>query len=266
MVLYIQELLQNIVTSGNVFIIIALSFLAGFITSFTPCLYPMIPITMGILQSQATQSMRSNFFLTLSYVLGMATVYSTLGYIAATSALMFGRWASNPYLIGFIAIIFLYLAFSMFGFYELHMPSWLTQQKEVSTKRPFVRSFLLGIIAGTVASPCLTPPLAILLAFVAKTGNQLIGLASLFSFALGMGLILLIIGTFSNSLSLLPRAGTWMMEIKKFFGFVMLIMTIYIATPLLGETRAWYGYSTIIIITILYYLYTITTHFIKRNQ
>ncbi len=254
MISHIYETLRIGASGGNPYIIVGLAFLAGIVTSFTPCLYPMIPITMGILQSQAASSVWANFLAAFSYVFGMAMVYAGLGYIAATTSIIFGRWASNPWFIVVVVAIFLYLAFSMFGFYEIYMPSFLTQRSEVAGRRPLIRCFLLGIISGSVASPCLTPPLAILLTLVAKKGNPYLGFAALFAFALGMGILLLVVGTFSSSLSLLPRAGTWMLEIKKIFGFIMLAMCVYIAGPIIGADWALYLYILIGVIMAGYYL------------
>lgn len=257
------DILRVTVAGGNPAVIIVIAFLAGIGTSFTPCMYPMIPITMGILQAQASSSVWSNFILALSYVLGLAMVYASLGYVAATSAIIFGKWAANPWFILFAVFIFLYLAGSMFGFYEIYLPSFLTKHREVSRGRSFMRSFLLGALSGTVASPCLTPPLAILLTFVAKRGNPLLGFMVLFAFALGMGLLLLLVGTFSSSLSLLPRAGTWMLEVKKFFGFVMMAMCVYIARPLIGDVWAMYFYGAVGVLMVGYYVIALVRRLIR---
>ena len=115
-------------TQSNLIYILFLAFLAGIVTSFTPCIYPMIPITVGILQSQASNSLTHNFFSALSYVFGIALVYAGLGYASATTSLIFGKWLASPFFIFLIILFFLYLAFSMFGFYEIYMPRFLTHQ------------------------------------------------------------------------------------------------------------------------------------------
>jgi len=266
MIAHMDKVFQSTVATGNWGVIVGLAFVFGVVTSFTPCLYPMIPITMGILQAQATRSAWSNFLTAFSYVVGMATVYAGLGYVAATSSIMFGRWASNPWVILFVVLVFLYLAFSMFGFYEIRVPSFLTNrhvepQLTVGTSNPvstrLVKSFLFGIISGTVASPCLTPPVAILLTLVAKRGNPALGIAALFAFALGMGVLLMVIGTFSSSLALLPRAGQWMEWVKKFFGFVMLAMCAYVARPIIGDMAVMYLYGVVAVVMVGYYLVVI---------
>lgn len=234
--------------------LLILAFIIGIFASFTPCVYPMIPITLGILQSQASKSLSRNFMMALSYVLGISTVYAILGYIAATSTLIFGQWLSNPWLVLAISIFFIYLAFSMFGFYEIAIPSFLTKRDNVKVKGSFIYSFIFGAISGTIASPCLTPAIAILLSFVAKLGNPILGFFTLFFFSFGMGILLLIVGTFSAAFNALPKAGTWMIEVKKFFGFVLLGMCIYFLQPFLGENIGLKAYAILSLITGLYYI------------
>ena len=173
----------------------------------------MIPITIGILQSQATTSVWRNMLTATSYVLGISVIYSTLGYLAATTTVMFGQWLANPFLIFLFILLFLYFAFSMFGFYEIYIPRFLKSGKAVSPHGSIIYSFIFGMLSGTIASPCLTPALALLLGFVVKLGNPILGLLTLFSFSLGIGVLLILIGTFSTTAT--PKAGIWMIEIKK---------------------------------------------------
>lgn len=250
----IDNLKETFSPEKSPFYLIILAFLIGIFTSFTPCIYPMIPITLGILQTQASKSLSRNFFLTLSYILGISTVYAALGYIAATSTVIFGQWLSNPWLIFAISIFFIYLAFSMFGYYEIKIPAFLIKRDNIKVKGSFLYSFVFGVISGTVASPCLTPATAILLSFVAKLGNPILGFLTLFFFSLGMGALLLVVGTFSASLNVLPRAGTWMIEVKKFFGFVLLAMCIYFLQPFLGESATVKLYSILSLVAGAYYI------------
>lgn len=234
--------------------ILLIAFLIGIATSFTPCIYPMIPITIGILQSQASQSIGRNFFLSTAYVAGMATVYATLGYFAATTTMILGQWLANPWFIALLILLFLYLAFSMFGFYEIYMPKFLRGGTSLQVRGSVLYSFLFGAISGTAASPCLTPALALLLGYVAKQGNPLIGFITLFTFSFGMGLLLIVVGTFSTTITNLPRAGAWMNEIKKFFGFLLIGVSIYFAQPLLNTTVATMLYVALLFVTIGYYV------------
>lgn len=239
------------------------SFFSGILCSFTPCVYPMIPITLGILQAQASKSILRNFFLSLSYVLGIALVYSILGYIAATTRILFGQWVNSPFVITFVIILFLYLAFSMFGYYEIYIPNFLTKHKDINVHGSIVYSFIFGLISGTVASPCLTPALAIILTFVAKQANPVMGFLSLFFFSLGMGLLLIIIGTFSASIYLLPKSGEWMIEIKKIFGFLLLAVSIYFSKIYFTEITQFKLYAILALIMGIYYFATAKHNKIK---
>jgi thiol:disulfide interchange protein DsbD len=214
-------------THSSFLLLFLFAFSTGLLISLTPCIYPMIPITAGILQTQATGSLVYNFIASFLYVLGIATVYSTLGYIAATTKIMFGSWIASPWLIVLLVLLFLYLAGSLFGFYELYIPAFFQSRTVTSTNKSLITSFLLGLVAGTIASPCLTPALATVLALAAKQSSALVGFFTLFFFSLGMGSVLIAVGTFTTVLNTLPQAGLWMLEIKKAFGFIMLGMCVY---------------------------------------
>ncbi len=231
------------------------AFLAGVLASFTPCIYPMIPITISLINGQKTNSMVTSFFLSVSYALGIASVYAGLGYASAKSGLIFGQWLSNPIVIGLLLLLFVYLAFAMFGFYEMYVPTALTQSSGTSTGGSFVYSYFFGAISGAAASPCLTPALALLLGFVSKQGNPLVGLAVLFSFAIGMSLLLIVVGTFSSSLNLLPRAGGWMIEVKRVFGFMLLAVCVYFLEPFVEPEILSLGYAIVAIAACAYYIY-----------
>ncbi len=237
----------------SIFYLLLIAFLIGIATSFTPCIYPMIPITIGILQSQASKSLAKNFLISTSYVAGMATVYAILGYFAATTSLILGQWLVNPWVIFLLILLFLYLAFSMFGFYEIYMPRFLQRGSQIKTKGSIIYSFLFGAVSGTAASPCISPPLALLLGFVAKTGSPIVGFFTLFLFALGMGVLLIVVGTFSNTITSLPRAGAWMNEIKKFFGFLLIGVSIYFLTPLIEPIIINILYGLLLIAFACYY-------------
>jgi len=245
--------------NGNPWYLIGLAFLAGLLVSFTPCVYPMIPITAGILNAQASQSIWYNLLSALTYISGIALIYATLGYLSATSTLMFGSWLSNPWMIAIVIMLFIYLSGTMFGWYELHLPSFLTKRDNVQAKGSLAHSFVYGLISGTVATPCLTPPLAVLLGIVAKQGNPLLGFVTLFSFSLGMGMLLLLIGTFSSTLTLLPHTGLWMELIKTVFGFFILSACIHLAGPFLASGVTMLGYFLICCAATVYYLMKVRT-------
>ncbi len=245
---------QAVNTQQASWYIITLAFIAGILVSFTPCVYPMIPITAGILQSQAQRSMLHNFFAALAYITGIALVYALLGYLSATTALIFGIWFSKPWFMILVSAFFLYLAGSLFGVYELHMPRFLQTHATTSKSGSIMQCFMFGIISGTVASPCLTPALALLLGIVAKQANPILGFFTLFSFSLGMGILLLIIGTFSGTLALMPRAGEWMNIIKSLFGFMIIATVVYFLKPMLGHHIVLGSYVGIAGTATLYYV------------
>jgi len=244
-------------TEQPLLLILLFAFLAGVLVSFTPCIYPMIPITVGILQAQATASAWRNFFLALFYVLGMASVYAVLGYVVATTSLIFGQWFASPWFIALAVAFFLYFAFAMFGFYDIYVPAFLRTRGTVSVRGSLLYSFVFGALSGTVTSPCLTPALAVVLGYVAKLGRPVTGFLTLFSFSCGMGVLLVIIGTFSGVLNVLPRAGSWMVAVKKFFGFLMLGVGIYIMQPLLTHWAIPALYGSLMMTAALYYALTI---------
>lgn len=255
----VSRLKDSISSQNSYFYILFLSFLAGVFISFTPCVYPMIPITVGILQTQATASVIHNFLSSLLYVLGLAIVYAFLGAVSASTAIIFGQWTANPIFILFIILLFLYLAFSLFGFYEIKIPQFLTKTRDAQIQGPqaqnsLVQSFLLGFFSGAIASPCITPALAILLTLVADTGNPVLGFFSLFFFAFGMGTLLIIIGTISSALNALPKSGEWMLEIKKILGFMMIAMCIYFLRPLISANTYHMLYLFLLVAVLVFYI------------
>lgn len=230
-----------------------LAFISGVVVSFTPCLYPMIPVTVGILQSQATPSVLRNFFASLTYVLGIASVYAVLGYLSATTSLMFGSWLGRPWFVFLIVLFFLYLAFSMMGFYEIYMPRFLTNRTITTQRGSLGKLFLFGMVSGTIMSPCLTPALAVILSFAAKSAHPVIGFFMLFLFALGMGVLLVLVGTFSSIVMVLPKAGLWMDEVKRIFGFGMLAMCVYFLEPFMAATISTLLYAGVCACASCYY-------------
>ena len=252
--------------SSSLPLILSASFAAGALASLTPCIYPMIPITIGIITAQKRTSLLKNFLLSLAYGLGIATVYTTLGYLSATSNILFGRWMANPYLLGLLTLFFLYLAFSLFGFYDLTMPTLSpSSTTSASSKGSFLYSFSLGLIAGTAASPCLTPALAVLLGYAGQQSNPLIGAAALFSFAIGLSSLLIVVATFSGSMSFLPRAGWWMEEIKKIFGFLLLGVIISLYEPIVAPEIISQGYKILLGATFIIYLYRLSKAFFQKK-
>lgn len=243
-------------------LVLLASFGAGVLASLTPCLYPMIPITMGVITAQKSASMMRNFLLSLSYGLGIASIYTVLGYLSATSHLLFGQWMAKPLVIVLLSLFFVYLAFSLFGYYELYVPPLLASpQATRGPRESLVYSFTLGLVTGTAASPCLTPALALLLSYAAQQENPLVGAAALFSFALGLSSLLILLATFSGSIALLPRAGGWMTEIKYLFAFMLIGAAVSLYEPLLSDAVLQGMYYAVLAGTILTLLY----RFVRRT-
>ena len=249
----LAERLEKAARPGRAtWLLLVIAFLTGILMSFTPCVYPMIPITMSIMHGNAAASLMRNFITAVTYVAGMSVVYASLGYVAATTSVIFGQWIASPWVVGITVLFFLYFAFSLFGFYELYVPRFLQQHGEIKTKGSLMHIFLFGMITGTIASPCLTPGLAALLTLAAKVGNPLIGFMILFFFSLGMGCILILIGTFSGSLALLPRAGEWLNESKRIMGFLLLGMCVYFAQHFMSDLVAWVLYGLVALLFAIY--------------
>ncbi len=212
-------------------------FLSGILLSFTPCVFPIIPITVGVIGARGAGSVSRGFFLSLVYVFGMALTYAVLGLVAAQTGALFGSMLQNPFVIGFVAFVLTALALSMFGLYEIQLPPSLAGRLSGGgTGGGFVGVFFMGIIAGLVASPCVGPVILGLLIYIATTGSLLLGFTLLFTLGLGMGLLFLVIGTFSGSLSSLPRAGLWMDRVKEVFGVLLIAMALYFIRPIVDKT------------------------------
>ena len=208
-------------------------FIGGFLTSLTPCVFPMIPITISIIGARSAQNQKSKAFaLSLSYVLGIAMTYSVLGVLAATTGAFFGSALSNIWVVGAIALIFIAMGFSMLGFYELQVPAGIRNKfGNASTGSGVPGAFLGGLFAGLVASPCIGPVLVGILAYIAQTAQVVFGFFLMFTFAMGMGILFIVLGTFSGLLTKMPKAGGWMETIKFAFGITFIAMAYFYLYP-----------------------------------
>jgi thiol:disulfide interchange protein DsbD len=227
---------QKIQSTDSLLLRLLFVFLLGLLMSMTPCIYPMIPITVGVIQSQGSKSLLQNFFLSFAYTIGLATTFSVMGLLAASSGEAFGHLMGSPFFVYFIVAVLAYFAFSMFGLYNLYIPSFMKGGKSISGSGSYLSIFLFGLASGTVSSPCLSPGLALVLTMVATMANKFLGLLLLFVFGIGISIPLLVIGTFSTSINLLPRAGMWMIEVQKLFGFLLLGMCFFY----LNNILPWY--------------------------
>jgi thiol:disulfide interchange protein DsbD len=205
-------------------------FLIGLALNLTPCVYPMLGVTVSIFGTRASASPLRAFGLASVYVLGMAAMYSALGVAAALTGTLFGSWLSNPWVLLAFAALMAALALSMFGLYELNPPYWLLSRLGGSGATSVAGVFLSGLVVGVFAAPCTGPPVVALLALVGAKGDPVFGFTAFFTLALGLGAPYLVLGTFSNLLQRLPRSGVWMVWVKKAFGTLMLGLSLYFVT------------------------------------
>jgi thiol:disulfide interchange protein DsbD len=190
--------------------------------NLTPCVYPVIPLTVSFFGGQASGRPGRAFGLAALYVLGMATTYAGLGVAAALSGRLFGSALQSPWVLAGISAVLVLLALSMFGLFEIRMPtSWM---QKAGARAGAAGAYGMGLLVGVVAAPCIGPVVLALLAFVAARQDAGFGLLVFFVLSLGLGLPYLFLGAFSGSLAKLPRAGEWMEGIKKIFGWVLLAM------------------------------------------
>ncbi|MDI6758272.1 MAG: cytochrome c biogenesis protein CcdA [Candidatus Omnitrophota bacterium] len=201
------------------------AFLGGILVSFTPCIYPLIPISASYIGIKAGGSKIRGLILSLSYISGIAITYSALGLVASLSGTIFGSISSHP-LSRFIAgILIIFFGLSMLDLWTVSLPNII--KKPVSEKKGYFSAFILGLVSGLIVSPCLTPVLGTILIYLAVKKDILYGMTLLFSFAYGMGIILILIGTFSSALLGLPKSGRWMLYIKRICAFILIGMGIY---------------------------------------
>ncbi len=212
-----------------------LIFLGGLGLNLTPCVYPLIPITIGYFGGQAQGRKGGVFSHAVLYVLGMALTYSALGVIAALTGSLFGGAMQNPIVLILVALVMVALALSMFNLYEFRLPSFLTKLAGGSQKGYF-GTLLMGLTVGLVAAPCIGPFVLGLLTYVGARGQVLLGFLMFFVLALGLGLPFLFLAVFSGSLDRLPRSGLWMVWVRTIFGFVLLGMAVYFLRPLFPDT------------------------------
>lgn len=223
----------------GLFVTFLLVFAGGLALNLTPCVYPMIPITITYFGGQA-QGKKGSIFLHASlYVIGMAVTYSILGVAAAMTGGLFGAaYQYPPVLIGF-AFIMILLALSMFDVYELRVPASLNRLASGSQKG-FGGTVLMGLTVGIIAAPCIGPFVLGLLSYVGNKGNVFLGFALFFVLALGLGIPFLVLGVFSGSIHKLPRSGAWMVWVRKIFGFILLAMAVYFLKTLLPSLLAYH--------------------------
>lgn len=215
------------------------AFVAGLLISFTPCVYPVIPIQLGFIGGQtATDSNETHeigskfsfrgFQLSFLFVIGMSIVYAALGAFASLTGTLFGSWAASPWTYIAVANVIMLLALSMFDVFSIQAPQFLSKWNPERKGNGFVSALLIGASSGLVVGPCTAPALGATLAYVGAQGNVIFGTLVLFVFALGMGSLMIVLGTFSGAITMLPRSGAWMSKIKIVSGVFMILVAQYL--------------------------------------
>ncbi len=247
--------IEQMFASGNFGLILVGFFGIGLLLSFTPCVFPMFPILSGIIANRSQHMTKGRgFVLALAYVLGMAITYAIAGVAAGLSGAMLSAVLQNAWVLGAFALIFVILAFSMFGFYELQLPSFL--QSKISEETGHLNGghlssiFGMGALSALIVSPCVAAPLAGALLYISQTRDIILGGSALFVMALGMGVPLLLIGTSAGAL--LPKSGSWMESIKQFFGVLLLAVAIWLISPVVSAVIYMLLWAALLIISAIY--------------
>ena len=223
-----QNLFDNVGTliQTNPALAFVAIFLAGVLVSFTPCVYPVIPMTLGYIGAKSAGSRWKGFTLSLVYVLGMALTYAVLGAFAAITGQLFGKIGSSPWSYFFVGNMCLLLGLSMLG--VLDAPQIRLSGPLKTHRRGYLGAFLVGIFSGLIVGPCTAPVMAAILVYVSSRQNVLYGFSLLFVFGYGVGFLMILLGTFTGLLSSIPRSGAWLERVKKIFGWVLLLAAEYL--------------------------------------
>ncbi|MBS1960348.1 MAG: sulfite exporter TauE/SafE family protein [Bdellovibrionales bacterium] len=238
--------LENLLKSGSIggaFLALALAYFGGILSSLTPCIYPMIPITVGVVGgvrgSHEERTTRSVLIRGLAYVLGMAIVYSFLGVLAGITGQVFGSFTNTSTWYLILGAIMTFAALMMMDVIPFDPQAMMEKVRRSFGVKPgnadlnekeatIAGAFLLGASSGFIAAPCTTPVLTAILGFIAQSKSIVLGLGLMMFFALGLGTILMVIATFAGSIQKLPRAGAWMTRIKIFSGIIILLFAEYL--------------------------------------
>lgn len=211
-------------TNENIFLAVAISFAGGFMTSLTPCVYPVILITVAVFGARETKSRLQAFALSLTFAGAIIIMYTSLGIVSALTGTLFGKIYTSRWFIFGIAGLFVLMALSLFGLFTLQLPESMRTKFATAGKAGYAGAFIMGLVSGLLAAPCTGPILIGILAFVSGTKSVFIGGTLLFAYALGLTLIFIVVGTFVMSL---PKSGKWLDAVKDILGGIMLILAVY---------------------------------------
>ncbi len=244
--------IAKVLGSGNAGLVIAAFFGFGLLLSLTPCVFPMIPILSGMIVGDGMNvTRRRSFLLSVAYVLGMALTYAAAGVAAGLSGALLSNALQSPWVLGTFAGVFVILALSMFGVFELQLPGTLqTRLTGTSNRLPGGRAlgvFLMGALSALIVGPCVAAPLAGALLYIGQTRNVVLGGLALFSMAIGMGVPLLLIGASAGAL--LPKAGVWMISVKRVFGMLLLAVALWLVSPVISTSVLMLGAAALLIVS-----------------
>ena len=249
-----ESSIASTLENSGLFLSLIFIFLTGLALNLTPCVYPLIPITIGYFGGQSEGKTSRLVMLGLLYMLGMALTYSVVGVVTSLSGAVFGSLLQNPIVIIIIALLFFALALSQFGVYEFKLPdSWV--MKAGGAKGGAFGAFFMGLTMGIVAAPCIGPFVLGLVTYVAAKGDPLYGFLMFFVLALGLGFPYLLLAIFSGKIKNLPRAGLWMEGVKHIFGFLLIGMAFYFLDPILPKAIQGYSLPIFGIITAIILLF-----------
>ncbi len=212
--------------SGSYLMAYLAAYAGGVLVSFTPCIYPVIPVTLAFITTQSRGSRVRGLLLSLVYVLGTSFTYTLLGSVAALTGQLFGTIQTSPWTFFFVANVCILMGLSMLEVFTLRMPGFLSPSSD-TPKRGFIGAFIIGALVGLALGPCTAPVLGVLLSLVAAQQDIFFGMSLLFVFSFGMGMILILLGTFAGLATSLPKAGAWMVRIQKAFGWILIAMGEY---------------------------------------
>ncbi|MGB2868518.1 MAG: cytochrome c biogenesis protein CcdA [Bacteroidota bacterium] len=227
-------------------------FLIGLALNLTPCVYPMLSVTVSLFGTQTEARMLRVFLKAVVYVLGIATMYSVLGVTAALGGGLFGSWLQSPWVLGGIAVLLFGLALSSFGLYQIQMPYWLTSRLGGTTGTGVIGLYLSGLVVGVFAAPCVGPPVIALLTLVGTKGDPFFGFWSFFTLSLGLGFPYLILGTFSGLLKKIPRSGAWLVWVERIFGVILTGAALFYLALAVAPSYASYVIPLILIVGGIY--------------
>ncbi len=224
---WLQTKFEGAMHAGHMWLAALLALLAGFLTALSPCVYPLIPITLGVMGTRQYSSRLQGFALSSSYVGGMVVLFSALGITFASVGLLAGSALQNQWVNLGVGLFFILMAASLFGAFNIVLPHSLMATLHRVGGHGYLGAFFMGLVAGIVAAPCTGPVLAVILTLIAAQGDLSRGAVLMVLYAIGMGVPFLVLGTFSSALSHIPKSGPWMTGIKNVFGVIILLAGVY---------------------------------------